>query len=200
MHDNKESAVKFKVVMNHDRQYSIWPAERECPNGWTEARVSGEKSECLEYIKGVWTDMRPMKLRNKMEEDAQLAQQQGTTNDVKSREMKTDSHDAGNPLINFLSHGDHPLKFRSRSADGLLAFKENVGRGYVLITFTDTHGGTELGLKLDSNLLPEGVDWEKGTGAVELKGNLKLDGVAFSCLAQVDLATLSGSGKLQILS
>ena len=58
----------YKVVVNHEEQYSIWPAERENALGWNDAGKSGLKPECLAYIKEVWTDMRPLSLRKKMEE------------------------------------------------------------------------------------------------------------------------------------
>lgn len=61
--DDKEDLVQYKVVMNHEEQYSIWPAEREAPAGWREVGTSGTKEACLEYIKTVWTDMRPLSLR-----------------------------------------------------------------------------------------------------------------------------------------
>lgn len=57
----------FKVVVNHEEQYSIWPVERENPLGWRDAGKTGKKQECLEYIKEVWTDMRPLSLRKLME-------------------------------------------------------------------------------------------------------------------------------------
>ena len=55
--------ASFKVVVNHEGQYSIWPAERENPIGWSDAGKSGSKAECLAYVKEVWTDMRPFTLR-----------------------------------------------------------------------------------------------------------------------------------------
>lgn len=58
----------YKVVINHEEQYSIWPANRELPLGWNEAGKEGTKQECLAYIEEVWTDMRPLSLRKKMEE------------------------------------------------------------------------------------------------------------------------------------
>jgi MbtH protein len=65
--DEKEDMTIYKVVFNHEEQYSIWPAERENPLGWKDAGKSGLKGECLSYIKEVWTDMRPLSLRKKME-------------------------------------------------------------------------------------------------------------------------------------
>ncbi len=54
----------FKVVVNSEGQYSIWPADRDAPAGWTEAGKSGPREECLAFVEEVWTDMRPMSLRN----------------------------------------------------------------------------------------------------------------------------------------
>jgi MbtH protein len=59
---------ELKVVVNHEEQYSIWPADREMPSGWREAGKQGSKAECLAYIEEVWTDMRPLSLRRKMDE------------------------------------------------------------------------------------------------------------------------------------
>jgi MbtH protein len=53
----------LKVVKNHEEQYSIWPIDRENPAGWLDAGKTGTKSECLQYIKEVWSDMRPLSIR-----------------------------------------------------------------------------------------------------------------------------------------
>jgi len=58
----------YNVVVNHEEQYSIWPIDREMPLGWKAPGKSGTKQECLDYIEEVWTDMRPLSLRKKMEE------------------------------------------------------------------------------------------------------------------------------------
>ncbi len=68
-HEEEEDTTVYKVVVNHEEQYSIWPAERENPLGWRDVGKSGLKAECLAYIKEVWTDMRPLSLRQKMAED-----------------------------------------------------------------------------------------------------------------------------------
>jgi MbtH protein len=69
-HDENEDRTVYKVVVNHEEQYSIWPADRENALGWNDAGKQGTKDECLDYIKEVWTDMRPLSLRKKMEEAA----------------------------------------------------------------------------------------------------------------------------------
>jgi MbtH protein len=56
----------YKVVVNHEEQYSIWWFDRENAYGWSDAGKSGTKEECLAYIEEVWTDMRPLSLRQKM--------------------------------------------------------------------------------------------------------------------------------------
>ena len=65
---DKEDATIYNVVMNHEEQYSIWPDYKEIPKGWRHGGKSGRKAECLAYIKEVWTDMRPLSLRQRMEE------------------------------------------------------------------------------------------------------------------------------------
>jgi len=62
--------ILFQVVVNHEEQYSIWPDYKEIPKGWRKAGKSGFKKECLAYIEEVWTDMRPLSLRKKMDEMA----------------------------------------------------------------------------------------------------------------------------------
>lgn len=64
--ENEVRQTRYKVVVNHEEQYSIWPAGKENPPGWNDAGVSGTKEECLAHIKTVWTDMRPLSLRRKM--------------------------------------------------------------------------------------------------------------------------------------
>ena len=62
--DNK---AQFYVVMNGEEQYSIWPAGQEVPAGW---RVVGEpatRQESLDSIDKLWTDMRPLSLRQRLD-------------------------------------------------------------------------------------------------------------------------------------
>ena len=66
--EEQEDNTLYKVVLNHEEQYSIWPADKDNPLGWRDAGKSGTKAECLAYIKEVWTDMRPLSLKKKMEE------------------------------------------------------------------------------------------------------------------------------------
>lgn len=66
--ENKGDSLLYKVVVNHEEQYSIWPIEKDNPIGWEDVGKNGSKDECLTYIKEVWTDMRPLSLRKAMSE------------------------------------------------------------------------------------------------------------------------------------
>ena len=63
-----EDTITYRVVINHEEQYSIWPADREIPAGWTDVGRAGSKTECLDYIEEVWTDMRPLSVRKQMDQ------------------------------------------------------------------------------------------------------------------------------------
>ncbi|HLM98347.1 MAG TPA: MbtH family NRPS accessory protein [Bryobacteraceae bacterium] len=73
MDESEAADIPYKVVINHEEQYSIWPIHRENPAGWRDGGFSGPKSECLDYIGKVWTDMRPLSLRRAMDDLKQEA-------------------------------------------------------------------------------------------------------------------------------
>jgi MbtH protein len=62
-HNAEDDRTIYKVVVNHEEQYSIWPSYKQIPAGWREAGKEGLKSDCLAYVEGAWTDMRPLSLR-----------------------------------------------------------------------------------------------------------------------------------------
>jgi MbtH protein len=62
-HETSDESI-YRVVVNHEEQYSIWPADRELPAGWRDEAKVGTKQECLDHISQVWTDMRPLSLRS----------------------------------------------------------------------------------------------------------------------------------------
>ena len=55
----------YKVLVNREQLYAIWPEDRETPSGWRDIGQRGKRDACLEYIEEVWTDMRPLSLRRK---------------------------------------------------------------------------------------------------------------------------------------
>ena len=76
MADDEAEGWTYRVVVNHEEQYSIWPEHKETPLGWRDAGKVGSKEDCLAYVEQVWTDMRPLSLRKSME--AEQASSQGT--------------------------------------------------------------------------------------------------------------------------
>lgn len=54
---------QYKVVVNHEEQYSLWPANRKSPKGWRDTKMKGNQAACQRYIEEVWTDMRPLSVR-----------------------------------------------------------------------------------------------------------------------------------------
>ena len=65
--DERKENRSYKVVINIEAQYSIWPAARENPLGWKDLGKIGTKSECLAFINEAWIDMRPLRLKQWME-------------------------------------------------------------------------------------------------------------------------------------
>jgi len=191
-HDpDQEDNTIYKVIVNHEEQYSIWPADRENPLGWNDAGKSGPKAECLSYIKEVWTDMRPLSLRKKMEEDARRREQAG---EEEPREEPS-AEPEGDDLVKRLSEGDHPVEVSLRPEKSLQGFKERLDMKHVHIKFTGTRGGTELGVRLDENALDlSQADFENQTGTAHLEGELTLNYVKVRCIADIDLKTLTGTG------
>lgn len=61
-----DADATFRVVMNQEEQYSIWPSHREIPNGWRETGFMGTRAACLDHIENSWIDMRPASLRQFM--------------------------------------------------------------------------------------------------------------------------------------
>lgn len=55
---------EYRVVVNIEDQYSIWPTCKEIPPGWNDVGKVGPKQECLDYVKELWVDMRPKSLKD----------------------------------------------------------------------------------------------------------------------------------------
>lgn len=103
-----------------------------------------------------------------------------------------------NELVQRLSQGDHPVEVSLRPSKTAAALKERIDLGYVHLKFTDTKGGTDLGVRLDreaSNLSQ--ANFEQQTGKAHLVGDLTLNYVKVRCVADLDLETLEGTGHLE---
>ena len=66
----ESDTTSYRVVLNDEEQYSIWPAVKELPAGWRAEGTEGTRDACLGHIDTVWTDMRPLSLRARQEEHA----------------------------------------------------------------------------------------------------------------------------------
>jgi len=198
--DEDEDTTIYNVVVNHEEQYSIWPADRENAKGWRNAGKTGLKKECLAYIKEVWTDMRPLSLRKKMEEMEKRRPELEAEHAKRIEEEKKKPKDPRDNLVKFLSEGDHPVEAGLRPEKTVKIFKEAIDREYVHVKFTDTRGGTEFGVRLDTEASDlSSADFEKETGTVHVEGNLTLNYVKVRCIADIDLETLTGHGHLEIV-
>jgi hypothetical protein len=102
-----------------------------------------------------------------------------------------------NDLVQRLATGDHPVEISIRPDRTPQALKECLERGYVHIKFTDTRGGTELGVRLDRAASELNGDFDRGNGHLKLVGNLVLNYEPVQCVADIDLATLTGTGHLK---
>jgi hypothetical protein len=106
-----------------------------------------------------------------------------------------------NDLVQRLSTGTHPVEVSLRPERSLRIFKECLDRGFVHIKFTDTRGGTELGVRLDQTVSDQSnADLDNGSGTIRLAGPLTLNYVKVRCVADVDVATLTGRGRLELLA
>jgi len=184
-----EDKTIYKVVVNHEEQYSIWPEYKENALGWNDVGKDGTKAECLAYIKEVWTDMRPLSLRKKMEEMALSPA---------PAPPPAPSTPKGESLVDRLCVGDHPVAVSLRPEPSVKGFKEALDNGYMRVKFTNTKGGTELGFKVDKDASDLGAaNFDDGIGHARVVGNLSLDYVKVRCVANIDLKTLDGLGHLE---
>jgi uncharacterized protein YbdZ (MbtH family) len=199
--DEQESTWIYEVVINHEEQYSIWPEFKgKPPAGWTTVGKKGKKSECLEFINGAWTDMRPLSLRKQMEEAERRRPELEREHAKRLEELAKAPRDPRDDLVRYLAEGDHPVEIGLRPERTSRLFKEAIDRGYVHIVFTDTRGGTELGVRVDRAATSlSGANFEDQSGEVVVEGNLVLNYVPVKCRASIRLSDLKGTGKLTIL-
>jgi hypothetical protein len=73
--------------------------------------------------------------------------------------------------------------------------------GYLLVRFTSARGGTELGFPVDRDTTDlSQANFDEGTGRVHVEGQLILNDDPVRCIADIDLATLEGTGRLELLT
>ena len=194
----------WKVVVNHEEQYSVWFANRESPLGWNEVGKEGTKAECLTYINEVWTDMRPLSLRKQMDDSQRsvegqdaLSGKQGVEAVVEGKSDGSENHES---LVNRLCQGIHPVSLWPTPMTAA-AFSERLDNGLIHVEFPETRGGTRIGVRVDNNSSDiSQADLEKATGKVRIVGHLVLDYVPVRCVVDIALPEFTGTGRLEKVS
>jgi hypothetical protein len=103
-----------------------------------------------------------------------------------------------NELVQRLSKGDHKISMNERG-EALAEIKERIANGFIHVKFTETKGGTELGINVDkSNTNIDKVDFDNGEGELHLEGTTTLNYNKVRCIVDVKLKTMTGKGYLKI--
>lgn len=104
-----------------------------------------------------------------------------------------------NELVQRLSEGKHEVVIGHRD-ESYEEIKQRIEDGYIHIKFTQTKGGTELGINVDlNNTNLKELDFNKGEGLLHIEGTTNLNYNAVRCIADIDLATRKGEGCLQVV-
>jgi uncharacterized protein YbdZ (MbtH family) len=197
MADHKDEE-QYRVVVNAERQYSIWPVYKENPLGWEDEGMKGSKTSCLEHIDKVWTDMRPLSLQKFMAQNAP----KGTPKKIEIPKAPEDGKDyfhapqPANDLVKRLMKEQPVELIRYKDADKLKKAAEN---GYVLVKFTGTQGGTELGANVKNDDPKCQVTFNEQEKTATIHGRLKLDFTPVHLIATINLDTFQGQGHLMVV-
>ena len=62
----EQDQTAYRILVNQEEQYSIWPAQHALPLGWEAVGEAGTREACLARIEELWTDMRPLSLKRQM--------------------------------------------------------------------------------------------------------------------------------------
>lgn len=191
--DDNDKTI-YKVVLDGEEQYSIWPKGLENASGWRDEGTVGLKMECLEHIDKVWTDMRPLSLREHMEKFEKRTAVEGNLErrEAVKRNVEDDRPGRLPPIVAKLSQGKHPITMTRYG--GIDDLKQAIARGTVLVNFTETRGGTEIGIALDEKSKVIDLSASK----IDLCGALTLDYHPVECIVSIDVETRAGIGYLKL--
>jgi hypothetical protein len=104
-----------------------------------------------------------------------------------------------NELVQRLSEGKHEVVIGHRD-EPYEEIKQRIEDGYIHIKFTQTKGGTELGINVDlNNTNVKELDFEQKKGLLHIEGTTNLNYNEVRCIADIDLATKKGKGNLQVV-
>lgn len=179
----------YRVVINDEEQFSIWPASRRVPAGWRDAGVHGQKSECLAHIRTVWTDLRPLSVRR-------------NTN-AADQKRHGDPEPGGPPappeddLVARLSAQEHQVEPVLRPDRSARALKERLDRGSVFLRFFGARGTTDLPIGLEAPTAGD-ADFDRQQGTVHIDGAVTLNGIPIVCSADIELETLRGVARVRV--
>jgi uncharacterized protein YbdZ (MbtH family) len=189
MTDEEDSL--YHVVVNEEEQYSIWPAFKVIPKGWQPVGVCATKESCLAHIKEIWVDMRPLSLRKKISE--------GAKEKTEEKIISGSKEVAHRSIVDFLTEGVHPVSLKPTNKNGF-ELEDSLKRQFVHFTFADTQGKTTVGIKIDpQKTVLNSVDFEHQLGTIHMEGTFILDYVLLKCGMDIDLVTLEGEGRVEIL-
>lgn len=104
-----------------------------------------------------------------------------------------------NELVKRLSEGKHEVII-GYNGEMYEEIKQRIKDGFIHIKFTQTKGGTELGISVDNELTYlEDTNFEIGKGRFQVVGTCELNFQKVRCIADIDLATCHGIGYLELL-
>jgi flagellar hook assembly protein FlgD len=104
-----------------------------------------------------------------------------------------------NELVKRLSEGKHEVIIGHRD-EPYDEIKQRIEDGYIHVKFTQTKGGTELGINVDLNKTNvEDVDFSKGAGTLHIEGTTNLNYNEVRCVSDINLKTRKGKGYLEIV-
>jgi len=183
--DEEADSRIYLVVLNEEEQYSIWLADRAVPPGWRAEGTRGTKTECLDHIGKVWTDMRPLSVRRKL---AEWEEEQARN---PSPPVELEPWPEIDDLVRRLGEAQAARAVTRPNADPAL-LRAAIDRGYVHIRFEKT--GTELGVKLDTPRC--GLDGS----SLHFEGELVLNYNRVRLFADVDATALDGTARLEFIA
>lgn len=104
-----------------------------------------------------------------------------------------------NELVKRLSEGKHEVIIGHRD-EPYDEIKQRIEDGYIHVKFTQTKGGTELGINVDLDKTNVGdVNFSKGEGSLHIEGTTNLNYNEVRCISDIDLKTRKGEGYLEII-
>jgi hypothetical protein len=143
--------------------------------------------------------MRPLSLRKKMAAQAERKFAEHAQTPVHGEDDARRGLDGpiADPLVQRLLEQTHPVTIGGREGS-LEEVRRGIRCGYVHVTFTDTRGGTRVGVRLDREASDlASADLDNGTGSLRIIGHLNLNDTDVRCIADIDLETLAGTGHLE---